>query len=276
MLTIVIAEDVELEREGLVNSIRWDQLGIQVAGAAEDGVEAWELIERHRPDIVLTDIKMPIRDGIELAKQVAAAYPQIKIMFFSGHEDFNFALEAIKTKASEYVLKPYTIQEITDALYKVASACRLEREKLLEEQRMKTRLAQLLGKDAILDMSETEDAEDFSRISKIVNQVKQMIAEKYRETITLEDLAATMFLSPNYLNSIFKKATGSSINKYVIEVRIAEAMKLLTEPEAVIGRVAEQVGYRNVAHFSTLFRKQTGLSPMTYREDHTRTRILLK
>ena len=122
MLKIVIAEDTAIERDGLLNSIDWLSLGIEVVGAAEDGVEAWELIERYKPDIVLTDIKMPLKDGIELAKQVSEKHPMIKITFISGYEDFNFALEAIKSNVSAYILKPYRIQEITDAMKKVAKA----------------------------------------------------------------------------------------------------------------------------------------------------------
>lgn len=422
MLKIVIAEDMGLEREGLVRSIPWDELGIAVAGAAEDGLEAWELIRLHKPDIVLTDIKMPIWDGIELAKQIAASYPSTKIIFISGYEDFNFALEAIKTKVCEYVLKPYTLQEITAALRKVADLCRLENEKRREEQLIKTRLeetkpvlkekllkdivrgaiaeehvlqemlrflnieaafpffslmllelenasepdqlepasigdwipnlhsgidcmavftiregeylillnqsesmlrnnhlldalgreiravfkanfykdialcvsrpvahlldiakcyrevrealkfAPLFGKDDIIYYDQLNDADTFSRANKIVNSVKQLISAKYMETITIADIAGELYMSPNYLNSIFKKSTGKSMNKYLIEVRISAAMELLAEADAVIGRISERVGYKNVAHFSTLFKKHTGLTPMEYRENTARMR----
>ncbi|BBH22168.1 hypothetical protein Back11_35130 [Paenibacillus baekrokdamisoli] len=403
MLKIVIAEDAAFEREGLVRSIPWNDLGIVVVGAAEDGKQAWELIVEHNPDIVLTDIKMPIVDGIELSKAVNRDYPLTKLVFISGHEDFNFALEAIKSKVLAYILKPYTFREITDTIRQVALICMDEKgrdeqiriiqskldetrpffeEKLLQDiineriqdeltlnerlqyyglyfdkscfavilldfeatsvtdhalsdnlyiirnrpgelillinedqahlnrredleaiaVELKDRVNARLQSDVAICVSrpfshllnlaygckevleakkrlpmvgrihpvfyeDVTGADDvFGRLDRIVADVKRFIRLRYMDNITLNDIASEVFMSPNYLNSLFKKATGKNINKYLIDFRITTAMELLLKPDATVNRVAEKVGYRNLAHFSTLFKKQCGMTPMEYRD----------
>ena len=419
MLKIVIAEDAAIEREGLIKNIDWASLGIEVVGAAEDGRQALELIQTHQPDILLTDIKMPLLDGIQLAKQVCGQYPSIKIVFFSGYEDFNFALKAIKSKVCEYILKPYTFIEITNVLRDVAELCWLNKSKLMEEERIRNELLEnrtyreskaflslLYGLDKnnrvieelglcdtkstyvlmiarIVKISDNEENNEFikqrnniilenilskhrifmdgklfihregefflllegeeqrfqnkshleqigellrewirnqmnvelivgiskpvsdplllaecyshvleilklgtimervniifyddkygleasTRMEKIVFKVKKVIDSRYMESITLKEVAQEVFMSPNHLNMIFKKITGKNINKYLTEVRVAKAAEQLQEVDAVIARVAENVGYKNFAHFSTLFKKNTGYSPIEYRDN---------
>ena len=99
--------------------IRWNELGFEVVGSATNGVKALELIEKLQPDVVLTDIKMPYMDGLTLAERVRQKYPSMKIVIFSGYDDFEYAKQAIKLNVTEYILKPVNVEELTAILQKI-------------------------------------------------------------------------------------------------------------------------------------------------------------
>ena len=101
----------------------------EFAGEAGDGEYAYPLILKTEPDILLTDVKMPFMDGLELSRLVKKALPQTKIIILSGYNEFDYAKEAIKIGISDYLLKPVTSANLIDALKKVAETIREEREK---------------------------------------------------------------------------------------------------------------------------------------------------
>ena len=86
---------------------------ILVAGDAENGEDALEKIEALEPDLILTDIRMPYMDGLTLAERVRQKYPSMKIVIFSGYDDFEYAKQAIKLNVTEYILKPVNVEELT-------------------------------------------------------------------------------------------------------------------------------------------------------------------
>lgn len=90
---------------------------ILVAGDAENGEDALEKIEALEPDLILTDIRMPYMDGLTLAERVRQKYPSMKIVIFSGYDDFEYAKQAIKLNVTEYILKPVNVEELT-AIYR--------------------------------------------------------------------------------------------------------------------------------------------------------------
>lgn len=123
-LKLLIVEDERWEREGLIHFIDWARLGIEVAGTAVDGIDGLEQAERLRPDIVITDIRMPGMDGIQMAKALREAMPEVHIVLLTGYDDFSYAMEAIKFKAEEYVLKPVEEGQMLEVMDRVAGQCR--------------------------------------------------------------------------------------------------------------------------------------------------------
>ncbi len=104
--TIVIADDEEQLRHSLIRRIPWEEIGFQVVGEAENGIEALEQVERLEPDLLLTDIRMPFMSGIELAREAREICPTMQIAFLSGHDDFSYAQQAIQYNIISYMLKP--------------------------------------------------------------------------------------------------------------------------------------------------------------------------
>ncbi|MGL5649689.1 MAG: response regulator [Clostridium sp.] len=116
---ILIVDDEEEVRDGIIKKIDWKEYGFEVVGDAENGKDALEKVERLNPDIVLTDIAMPFLNGLELGKILKETMPSIKIIIFSGSDDFEYAQKAIKINVIEYILKPVSAIELSSILKKV-------------------------------------------------------------------------------------------------------------------------------------------------------------
>ena len=108
MLKVFLVEDETVIREGLRDRIPWEQYGYRFVGEAADGEVALPLIRKTRPDVLITDIKMPFMDGLTVCKLVKKELPDIKIVILSGYDDFNYAKQAINIGVEDYLLKPIT------------------------------------------------------------------------------------------------------------------------------------------------------------------------
>ncbi len=126
---LMIVEDERWEREGLLDFVDWQALGIEVVGAACDGIEGLEMGLQLRPDIVITDIRMPGMDGLEMSSKLKEFMPSIRIIILSGYGDFNYARQAMLLQASHYVLKPVEEEPLLEALSRVVAECSQERAK---------------------------------------------------------------------------------------------------------------------------------------------------
>jgi two-component system response regulator YesN len=110
--TVILVDDEEEVRQAIINKLDWEAIGFQVIGAADNGEDALELAERLRPDVVMTDIKMPFMDGLTLSNKLKQISKDIKIIVFSGFDEFEYAKEAIKLEVEEYILKPINAAEL--------------------------------------------------------------------------------------------------------------------------------------------------------------------
>ena len=119
---IILVDDEEEVRKSIIRKIDWQSVGFTVVGDAENGEDALEKIENLEPDVVLTDIRMPYMDGLTLAEKIRQKYPSMKIVIFSGYDDFEYAKRAIKLNVTEYILKPVNVEELTAILKKIQAS----------------------------------------------------------------------------------------------------------------------------------------------------------
>jgi two-component system response regulator YesN len=119
MYKLILADDEQEARKGIIEKIAWSELGFEVAGEAENGREAYDLAEITVPDIVITDIRMPFMDGLELAAALKNRFPTIRIIILTAYDEFEYAQRAIKIDIAEYVLKPVSSNELIEVLLKV-------------------------------------------------------------------------------------------------------------------------------------------------------------
>ena len=130
MVKVYLVEDEVLIRQSIKNSIDWEKEGYEFVGDASDGELALPVILKEKPDILITDIRMPFMDGLELSRMVKAELPDIKIVILSGYNDFEYAKEAIKIGVTEYLLKPVSSAVLLEHLSEIADKVRDEREDL--------------------------------------------------------------------------------------------------------------------------------------------------
>lgn len=142
MFKIIIIDDEEEARQGLLENIAWDKLGILVSGEAENGIKGLELAKQVHPDIILADIRMPKMDGIKFARQIRNDFPDCKIIFMSGYTDKEYLKSAIQLKAIDYIEKPIDLDELFAVLKKSVILCKEELNKRMEEEEIKSQVAQ--------------------------------------------------------------------------------------------------------------------------------------
>ena len=124
MIKIFLVEDEIAIRKGIKNSIDWEKEGYEFVGEAGDGELAYPMILKTKPDILITDIRMPFMDGLELSRMVKAEFPHIKIVILSGYDDFEYAKQAIKIGVAEYLLKPVSSAVLLEHLSEIAEKVR--------------------------------------------------------------------------------------------------------------------------------------------------------
>ena len=143
-IKVFLVEDEMVIRRGIKNSIDWEKEGYIFCGEASDGELAYPMIIKEKPDILITDIRMPFMDGLELCKLVKKELPNIKILILSGYDEFDYAKEAIRLGVTEYLLKPISSGKLLEALNGVTESIRREKEdkdlvrKYMEEMRENT------------------------------------------------------------------------------------------------------------------------------------------
>ena len=175
MYKIFIVEDEELLRNGMKNNVKWEEEGYIFCGEARDGEEALPLIRNIIPDIVITDIKMPFMNGLELSRILKKEIPNIRIMVLTGYDEFEFAREALSIGADEYILKPFSSEKLIVALNGIAKKINEDKknkiwnfEKYIVE---KDFIKKIQNKKNVISKdfykNDNEDIEEFFRLGNI-------------------------------------------------------------------------------------------------------------
>ncbi|GGH10262.1 response regulator [Paenibacillus segetis] len=144
MYKLLIVDDEALVREAIQDQMDWEKLGFECIGGCEDGIEALDFINHHTPDVVLTDIGMPFMNGIELTSELSTRYPQIKVIILTGYDDFDFAQQALKLQAVDYILKPITAAELETVIRKLRHEMDLEQSQIQDYEHLKRQLMESL------------------------------------------------------------------------------------------------------------------------------------
>jgi Response regulator containing CheY-like receiver domain and AraC-type DNA-binding domain len=175
----IIVDDEPITREGLIDFIEWDKLGVEIIGEAEDGIEGLELAKSGQPDIVICDIKMPRMDGISFASQLKEALPSCKVIFLSGYSDVEYLKSAIKINAVDYVEKPVDIEEFEELIKKTVLLCRKEKMKQLQEKELMDKVQRsipYLQNRLILDIMGSTEA-DTEKINENLKYIGSTFTE---------------------------------------------------------------------------------------------------
>jgi len=260
MYTMLVADDEKWIRERIISSIDWAKIGVVIAGEAADGEEALTLSRKLKPNIILSDIRMPEINGLEFLKIINEEGLGAKLIIISGYNDFDYAQKAIKLGVADYILKPVENTELINIVKKCIRQIEAEtyRKKIIEQ----TTSIEDLDKKLIAYINRGRMAGKRNTIEKAVSFIK----ENYNRPISLNDVSAEVMLNSSYFSNLFKESMGLSFNKYLNQFRINKAKELMKNPTLRIKEIAYMVGYENVGYFIRVFKSLTGLSPNVYKE----------
>ena len=246
--TVIIVEDEDLIRQEIEQCTPWERLGLIVVGTAANGIEGAELITRLNPDIVITDIRLPGRDGLEMVQSCAVDHAII----LSGHSDFSYMRSAIRLGVFDYLLKPFDDAELEKALVLLV-------EKLKDEEQE----ISSIGKDHLIQRG----LELPSEVSNhIVDNTIQIIAKQYDSCIGLQEVAEMLQVSTSHLSRIFKEYTSINFMQYLQAYRINRAIELLQDYHLNISMISTQCGFPTPGYFTKVFRKFLGKTPTQFRD----------
>lgn len=254
MYKVLLVEDEERIRKGLRAVFPWEKHGCVVIGEAENGQEGIERIRALRPDIVLTDISMPIVSGIDMLAQTMEEY-QYAAIVLSVYSDFEYARSALKLGAIDYLMKPLQNAELAAALDKAAVW-------LEERKRLMHRPA-----NSMEDLKAQVLTPSMEVSSERVRKILRYTEKHYRKKVRINDLVGELHTSAGYLNQLFKEETGYTYNDYLNRFRILKAMELLEEDIQKIYQIADDVGIGDYKYFVSVFEKYTGMTPTNYRRE---------
>lgn len=243
MYKVFLVEDEIVTREGIRDRVDWAAAGFQFCGEAPDGELALPLLEKTRPDVLITDIKMPFMDGLQLCKIVRDRLPSLKIIILSGHDEFQYAQEAVRLGVTEYLLKPVGVQDLHLVLEKVARQLDQAQEERESLQRLKHQLEddltlrqeKFLLKLAMGGMSSLEAVEEGQRLDL------NLIAKWY-QVITLEFEPGGEPFNYNQsqqIERIISRLVGHNPDVFLSKKGMAELLLLLKGDSAeVLGQEA--------------------------------------
>ena len=133
---VLLVDDEEEVMDMIERRISWPELGFEVVGKAQNGIKALEISEKLQPDVVITDIKMPYMDGLELARNLKQDNPCVRILILTGFDEFEYAKEAVRLEIDEYILKPVNAIELSDCLKRLKNVLDREREEKLNIRKL--------------------------------------------------------------------------------------------------------------------------------------------
>ncbi|MDF2924055.1 MAG: hypothetical protein K0R57_2969 [Paenibacillaceae bacterium] len=257
MYKVLLVDDEPAITEGLASLINWDAYGFTVAHRANNGLAGLDAVIAAQPDLVVTDIRMPEMDGLEMIKALKQAGAACHFIILSGYSEFEYAKQAMRLGVRHYVLKPVEESELESCLELVAAA--LDQERQYGANKGQTPVFPGQG-------AEGSDYEfHTNNRNGLMEELKGYIHKNFREELTLNHLAEHFFINPYYLSKFFKKKTGATFLAYLTKVRIEHAKHLLASTDMKIYEVSERVGYKDTKYFSKIFEKTVGKKPSEYR-----------
>lgn len=242
MYRLLIVDDEPFMREYIIHFFPWKELGFELVGQAGNGREALTFLQETPADVVLTDVLMPVMDGVAFAQAAAQLSPRPKVIFFSAYADFEYAKQAVNSGVAGYVLKS-------------------------DDKETIIHLFQALRQT--LDREHNILQDELAQTSQVVRQAVDYIRQHFSEDISLTDVANHVAVHPVHLSRSLSAQLKKSYLDILTEFRIKEAKRLLRSTNEKVYAIGARVGYRKSTYFIELFKRQTGMTPQQYRDRRT-------
>lgn len=236
-LKLLIADDEDVIRQGVAKYIRLHTDRFEKVYEAENGQEAINMMLKYHPDVILLDIQMPQKSGIDVMKEAQRLGLNPIIIILSGYDDFKYAQQAIHLGAREYLLKPLRAADILSCINDLAD--------------------ERFG-------SQEKEEEDQLPANQFLKRAQDYITEHYMENISLDDVATELGISKGYVSTLFSQNLQCGFVDYLNKIRIERACVYLEQNYFKVYEIAYKVGFRDEKYFSKVFRKLVGMSPKEF------------
>lgn len=240
-IKLLIADDEDIIRKGIAKYIKLHTDRFDSIFTAENGEEALEIIFRYQPEIILLDIQMARKNGLEVLAEMHRCSIPGKVVVLSGYDEFSYAQQALRYKVKEYLLKPVRSMDILELLHRMAD----------EEEGKKPSVEKLTD----------------SERNGIVESAREYVKEHYFENLTLGRVAERVGITPGYLSTLFSKNLECGFVEYLNKVRIEYACIYLRQNYFKVYEIAYKVGFRDEKYFTRVFRRQMGMAPSEFRKN---------
>lgn len=237
-IKLLIADDEDIIRNGVSKYIQLHTNRFDRIYEAADGQAAVDLLLKYQPDMVLLDVQMPLKTGLDVMKEADKAGLHPITVILSGYDEFRYAQQALRFGAKEYLLKPVRASDILKLLNELA--------------------------DTYFGKEEHEEPEQ-GQINHFVHAAQEYIGEHYSEDLTLTDVAEQVGISGSYLSMMFSQTLECGFVDYLNQVRIDHACIYLEQYSLKNYEIAYRVGFRDEKYFSRVFKKLKGQTPREYR-----------
>ena len=278
MWKVLIVEDEVFVRESVKELIHWEEMGFTLIGEAGNGADALAMIKADPPDLVLSDIDMPLMDGIELLKETRKAGIASKFVMLTCMGDFEYMRQAIEYGASNYVLKlSMSVNDLRDMLRKISEELTKASVATLagassEAAKPKAGESEVGSVHTASSMAVTDSLQDRQNISPEaishpeVSKILAYIDQNYDQDISVKSLAQYVMMGENYVSALFKKKTGHNLIHYLHQFRVDKAIEYLMQTSLPVNEIGQKVGFANDNYFIKIFKRVTGDTPSHYRQ----------
>ncbi|WP_127530099.1 response regulator transcription factor [Paenibacillus kobensis] len=257
-MNVILVDDEEMIRRGMHKMMMKLGLPVQIVGSYGSGADAWSRIEgmtEGELDLLITDIKMPFMDGLQLIERARAKLPNMAIIVLSGFSEFEYARMALRFGVRDYLLKPVD----KNHLHNIIS--QLIEERSAERTEAATRPAEGASPSLESTTVQPEDGDHY-----MVEHIRSTLDKTYDQPLDLDKLAQTAGMSASYISRLFRQKMNKTMTEYVIGLRIERAKELLTDNPALKNyEISQLVGYHDPVYFNKLFKKEVGVTPKDYK-----------
>jgi len=245
-MRMIVVEDEQRSREGLCRLLSALPGNHQLVGQASNGSAALDLILQLKPDLVFTDVKMPVMDGISLIAGVRSYNLRTEFVITSGYADFEFARQGIALDVADYLIKPVTREDVLRVLDHV--------ERRLSGGKSKAQGSRLRSQ--------------YPEAHPTVLKSLDILESAYAGKLNQRDLAAELGVSPEYFSYLFSKNIGMTFSEFLRRLRVEKAKEMYASGECPKQEVPYAVGFSDAKYFAQVFRSVTGESPAEYLKSH--------
>lgn len=251
MYRILLADDDSAMRFIYSKMTVWNECGFKIDAEVSNGKDALEMLEKEKFDLVITDIRMPFVDGIELLREIKKREIDVCVIFISSYDEFEYARQGLILGAFDYILKPVDEKKLKEALMRTNSYLSERAENIPLAQNVEAAL-RFVGRKA--------DESGF------IKQVCEYFSENSGRIVSMDEMAEHLNFNKDYFGKLFKQQMGVSFSRFSSVLKVEYAKELIATGNYKTYQLSEMLGYSSTDYFTKIFKEITGKTPSEFKK----------